>query len=80
MKIRKTLAVGIAAAAITTGATAPAQAETPTKSPVSTELSGNAIAGSNDTFHKLPLWIYWPLALPIAAIWWIYSAMHPGTG
>ena len=80
MKIRKTLAVGIVAAAITTGATAPAQAETPAKSPVSTELSGNAIAGSYDTFHKLPLWISWPVALSLAAIWWIQGATHPGTG
>lgn len=82
MKIRKTLTVGIAAASITAGVAAPAQAQAPApqsslSQPGSTPKSANPIAGS---LNGVPMLLAFPIMIPGLALYAIWVALHPGQG
>lgn len=84
MKIRKTLAVGIAAASITAGVAAPAQAQAQAPAPQSSlsqqggaPKSANPIAGS---LNGVPLLLAVPIMIPWLAFYAIWVALHPGQG
>ncbi|MGJ4101708.1 hypothetical protein ACN4C7_06665 [Corynebacterium macclintockiae] len=80
MKVRKTLAVGIAAASISAGVAAPAQAAAP-KPALSQQAAKPApyspITGS---LRMAPILLASPIVLPAALLYAIWVRLNPGLG
>ena len=88
MKIRKTLAVGIAAVSITAGVAAPAQAEATTPQTAQTSQvaqvaqaaqNENTPSTSSSLFKNAPAWVGWLLAPAFLVIYSIH-VLTKGTG
>ena len=82
MKIRKTLAVGIAAASISAGVAAPAQAEatTPLTAQVAQAATPEPYTPITGSLRMAPVFLASPIVLPAVLLYAIWVRLNPGLG
>ena len=82
MKSRKTLAVGIAAASISAGVAAPAQAEatTPQTAQVAQAATPEPYTPITGSLRMAPVFLASPIVLPAVLLYAIWVRLNPGLG
>ena len=80
MQVRKTLAVGIAAASISAGVAAPAQAAAPKPALSQQAAESEHYSPITGSLRIAPVFLASPIVLPAALLYAIWVRLNPGLG